>query len=110
MVFADETAVALAKNGLYVWEKGRVSSLLLEVDSFEVVCDQVFQKLLPVDAGDYLPCAVVIGDVGRGLGQYVPNDLPYRIVPLLFQSIVHLHDSLFSNCLIQLYHLAQRIP
>lgn len=112
MVFVAENAVTLAKNGLYAWEKEkeRVSSPLLEDDLFEVVCNQVFQKLLPVNTGDHLPCAVVVGDVGRVLGQYVTNNLAYRIIPLLFQGIVHLHDPLFSHCLIQLHHLMHRIP
>ena len=112
MVFAAENAVTLAKNGLYAWEKEkeRVSSLLLEDDLFEVLSDQVFQQFFPVNAGDHLPCAVVVGDVGRVLGQYVTNNLAYRIIPLLFQGIVHLHDPLFSHCLIQLHHLMHRIP
>ena len=112
MVFAAELAVSLAKNRLYAWEmkKERVSSLLLSDDLFEVGRNQVFQKLLPVDTGDHLSCAVVVGDVGRVLRQYVANDLTHRIVPLLFQGIVHLHDSLFSHCLIQLHHPMHRIP
>lgn len=86
MVFAAELAVSLAKNRLYAWEmkKERVSSLLLVDDLFEVGCNQVFQKFLPVDAGDYLTCAIVVGDVGWVLCQYVSNDLPYRIVSFLF--------------------------
>lgn len=112
MVFAAELAVSLAKNRLYAWEmkKERVSSLLLADDLFEVGCNQVFQKLLPVDTGDRLPCAVVVGDVSRVLGQYVPNDLPYRVVALFFQGIIHLYDPLFSHRLIQLHHLMHRIP
>ena len=112
MVFAAELAVSLAKNRLYAWEmkKERVSSLLLADDLFEVGCNQVFQKLLPVDSGDRLPCAVVVGDVSRVLCQYVANDLPHRIVSLLFQGIVYLHDSLFSHRLVQLHHLMHRIP
>lgn len=52
MVFAAEIAVTLAKNRLYAWEmkKERVSSLLLADNSFEVLCDQVFQQFFPVDA------------------------------------------------------------
>ena len=112
MVFAAELAVSLAKNRLYAWEmkKERVSSLLLADDLFEVGCNQVFQKLLPVDTGDYLPCAVVVGDVSRVLCQYVANDLPNRIVPFFLQGIIHLHHSLFSHCLIHRIHLMHRIP
>ena len=45
MVFAAELAVSLAKNRLYSREmkKERVSSLLLALDLFEVVCNQVLQ-------------------------------------------------------------------
>ena len=112
MVFAAELAVSLAKNRLYSWEmkKERVSSLLLADDLFEVGCNQVFQKLLPVDTGDYLPCAVVVGDVSRVLCQYVANDLPYRVVSLFLQSIIYLHHFLFSHSLIQRSHLVQSIP
>ena len=52
IVFTAEIAVTLAKNRLYAWKmkKERVSSLLLAHDLFEVVCNQVFQQLLSVDA------------------------------------------------------------
>ena len=112
MVFAAELAVSLAKNRLYSREmkKERVSSLLLADDLFEVGCNQVFQKFLPVDTGDYLPCAVVVGDVSRVLCQYVANDLPNRIVPLFLQSIIYLHHSLLSHRLVHLSHLIQSIP
>ena len=112
MVFAAELAVSLAKNRLYSREmkKERVSSLLLADDLFEVGCNQVFQKFLPVDTGDHLPCAVVVGDVSRVLCQYVANDLPNRIVPLFLQSIIYLHHSLLSHRLVHLSHLIQSIP
>ena len=112
MVFAAELAVSLAKNRLYSWEmkKERVSSLLWEDDLFEVVCDQVFQKLLPVDAGDYLPCAIMVRDVGRVLRQYVANNLSHGTVAFLLQSIIYLHHSLLSHRLVHLSHLIQSIP
>ena len=104
--------VTLAKNGIYAREmkKERVSSLLLVGDLFEIGCDQVFQKLLPVDAGDYLPCAIMVRDVGRVLRQYVAKNLSHGTVAFLLQSIIYLHHSLLSHRLVHLSHLIQSIP
>ena len=50
--FVVESNDTLAEKLLFAWkkEKERVSSLLLVDNSFEVLCDQVFQQFLPVDA------------------------------------------------------------
>ena len=55
----------------------------------EIGAHQNLEELIPVDMPDEIAGIVVRRDIGRILGQDIPDDLIDRIITLLYQCIIN---------------------
>ena len=59
----------------------------LTVRSSQIAPDQLLQKLVPIQLADHAAGVVIVGDIGRVLGQQVAHDLVDGVIALFLQSV-----------------------